>query len=79
MRGLFWHQRDMRAIADALGRELTIRPDPMTTTEFLATYPGSAFWFEGRPVIVALGIAVLLATAFGTVLGLMLLTGIAFN
>ena len=79
MRGLFWHERDMRAIADALGHELTIRPDPMTTTEFLAAYPGNAFWFEGRPVILVPGIVVFLAIAFGTLLGLMLLTGIALD
>ena len=76
MRGLFWCERDMRAIADAVDREVDIRPDPLTSKQFLTTYPSSASWFEGRPVLVIAAAVLLLLLSVCTVLGLMALTGI---
>lgn len=78
MRGRFWQESDMQAIADALGKPVTTRPNPLTMRKFLTEYPGCAFWFEGRPtVMVGAGIAAAVA-CLAAVTALMVLTGIGF-
>ena len=75
MRGHYWHLEDLRALADRLGCGGE-RRDPITTEEFFATYPGSAYWFERHPVLrfglAAMGVlaAVLGATALVAAAGM---------
>lgn len=76
MRGTFWTEKSMRAVADSLDRPLTQVREPMTTKEFFAAYPGSAYWFENRPALTALAVVVAFAFALVAVLGLMSLSGI---
>ena len=65
MRGTFWHPGDLTAIANALPVRATVVTEPLGIREFFRTYPGSAYWFENRPVmwIVLLAAAALLALA----------------
>ena len=68
MRGIFWSEADMRAVAAVITRSAAIvldeRTEPITARTFFAEYPGSAYWFENRPaIIVAAVIVTLLAAA----------------
>ena len=65
MRGSFWHTDDLNAIADALPVTPTFVQEPMSIREFYRTYPGSAYWFQNRPAlwIVVIALAVVLAVA----------------
>ncbi len=76
MRGIFWSEKSMRAVATAIDRPLTHHPDPITTKEFFDTYPGSAYWFEDRPALVVLAVVTVFAVSLGAVLTLMSLSGI---
>ncbi|MCU1556149.1 MAG: hypothetical protein JWN09_144 [Microbacteriaceae bacterium] len=75
LRGIFWTEESMRVIADSIGGDLELPPEAMTSAEFFDRYAGSAYWFENRPVVAGVGIAVLLAVCVGVVLGLMRLLG----
>ena len=74
MRGNYWHERDLVALANAL----PVRPErvrePMTIHDFFRLYPGSAFWFErsraAKAVLITL--AVVLGSAFVAAVMLML-------
>ncbi|MFC0681937.1 hypothetical protein ACFFGH_29230 [Lysobacter korlensis] len=48
MRAHYWHMSDLRTLADRLG-SAGDRREPLTTEEFFAAYPGSAYWFERHP------------------------------
>lgn len=63
MRGNFWHPGDLRAIADALPVAVKVISEPMSMDEFYRNFPGSAYWFEHRPIlrVVAIIAGVLLA------------------
>jgi hypothetical protein len=65
MRGNFWHAGDLRAVADALPVPATIVHEPISSREFYRNYPGSAYWFEDKPVlwigVVALALAMVVA------------------
>jgi hypothetical protein len=75
MRGNFWPPGDLRRVADALPAPTTVATEPMTVTEFFAAYPGSAYWFEGRPWLVVAILTVVTAAAIGAVIWLMQLLG----
>jgi len=76
MRGNFYQDGDLQAIAAALPVKANVSPEPIGLTEFFRTYPGSAYWFEHRPilriVVVAAALVLSLATAawIMTILGL---------
>ena len=67
MRGSFWSADDLAAVADALPVPTTTVHEPMSIREFYRTYPGSAYWFQNRPalwiVVVALAVAAAVAVA----------------
>lgn len=65
MRGNFWHERDLRALAAALPCAVEVAREPVSVQDFFLAYPGSAYWFENRrPLLVAiLAVALLLALA----------------
>jgi hypothetical protein len=62
MRGNFWHQGDLAAIAAALPVATTVVKEPISIREFFRLYPGSAYWFENNP-LVRVGVVVLAVLA----------------
>jgi hypothetical protein len=75
LRGTFWHAEDLTALTDALPVAARVATEPMSHAEFFAAYPGSAYWFENRPWLMAgLLVAVILASV-GVAVGVMVLLG----
>jgi hypothetical protein len=76
MRGSFYHPGALQEIAAALPVKAETTSEPIGITEFFRTYPGSAYWFEHRPILrvavfaVALAIAVAVAAWVMTILGM---------
>lgn len=71
LRGVFWTEESIRAVAVALGTPLVEAEDPMTSKQFFEQYAGSAYWFENRRGL-AIGVIALAGLAcMGLVLGLM--------
>lgn len=68
MRGNFWPPGALERVAAALPVEPRVARETVSMREFFHAYPGSAYWFENRPVLVgtliagaaAVGISVLL-------------------
>ena len=75
LRGIFWTEESMRAVVDSIGGAAELPSEAMTSAEFFERYSGSAYWFENRPLVAGIAIAVLLAGCVGVVLGLMHLLG----
>lgn len=76
MRGSFYHDGDLPKIAAALPVKPDVVAEPIGLTEFFRSYPGSAYWFEHRPILrvvvfaVALGAALVIAAWVMTILGM---------
>jgi hypothetical protein len=68
LRGTFWHAGDLKKIADALPVPVQVAREPLSYPEFFAAYPGSEYWFENRPWL----LAALLVTAAIVCVGLIL-------
>lgn len=75
LRGVFWHAGDLEKVAAALPVPVTIAPEPIAVSEFFENYPGSAYWFENRPWLVATLLVLVLAAAVGVTVGTMTLLG----
>jgi hypothetical protein len=79
MRGNFYQEGDLERIAAALPVPATVSSEPIPLNEFFRSYPGSAYWFEHRPIlrgvifaaalIAALAIAAWVMTILGMPLG----------
>lgn len=63
MRGNFYLDGDLQRIASALPVSTRVTGDPIAIGEFFRTYPGSAYWFEHRPVLRAVVFALALVAA----------------
>ncbi len=71
MRGNFWRDDDLRALAAALPVPLEEVHDAMSARDFFRAHPGAAYWFEHRrPVQVAV-VAVALLLALAAAVGIM--------
>ncbi len=76
MRGNFYGDGDLKAIAAALPVPAQTASEPIGISEFFRAYPGSAYWFEHRPIlrIVVFTVSLLLALAIAawvmTILGM---------
>lgn len=76
MRGSFYEDGALPAIAAALPVKADVIEEPIGITEFFRTYPGSAYWFEHRPIlrivvfVVALVLALAIAAWVMTILGM---------
>jgi hypothetical protein len=75
LRGTFWAAGDLERVAAALPAPVTVAPEPMALEEFFEAYPGSAYWFENRPWVVAAILLVVAAAAVGIAIGVMTLIG----
>lgn len=75
LRGTFWHPGDLAKIAEALPVPARIGTEPMSYPEFFAAYPGSAYWFENRPWLMAALVAAVVAACVGIAVGVMTLLG----
>jgi len=63
MRGNYYPDGALKAIAAALPVKVQVVSEPIGITEFFRTYPGSAYWFEHRPILWIVVVAVSLAAA----------------
>jgi hypothetical protein len=76
MRGNFYRDGDLKAIAAALPVPAQTASEPIGITEFFRAYPGSAYWFEHRPILrivvftVSLVLALAIAAWVMTILGM---------
>jgi len=75
LRGTFWHAHDIAKVTDALPVSARTAPEPMSAPEFFAAYPGSAYWFENRPWLIAGLLALVIAACIGAVVLIMVLLG----
>lgn len=46
LRGGYWHERDLTALAAALSVETHTHPTPLAGADFFEQYPRSRYWFE---------------------------------
>ncbi len=76
LRGTFWHARDLAKVAEVLPVSPRIVPEPMSYPEFFAAYPGSAYWFENRPWLIAALVGVVAAACIAVAVAVMTLLGI---
>lgn len=71
LRGNYWHPGDLRKVASALPVTATVIREPMSLKEFYTAYPGAAYWFEDRPVLMALILAGVIAVCIAVAVGVM--------
>jgi len=75
LRGSFWHAGDLAKVTDSLPVPARIVTEPMSFPEFFAAYPGSAYWFENRPWLMAGLLAAVILACVAIVVGVMILLG----
>ncbi|HEX7834940.1 MAG TPA: hypothetical protein VF479_05670 [Pseudolysinimonas sp.] len=75
MRGNFYQPGDLKALAAALPVAPQVVSEPIGIGEFFRTYPGSAYWFEHRPVLWIVVFAVSLAVALAVAAWVMTILG----
>lgn len=75
LRGTFWHAGDLKKIADALPVPARVAHEPLSYPEFFLAYPGSAYWFENRPWLIAGLLAVVIIAFIGVMVAVMILLG----
>jgi hypothetical protein len=75
MRGIYWTLDDMRSVVVALDASPSLPIETMTTEEFFTRYPGSAYWFERRPLFRVLVAIAGFAVGAAAILGIMRLLG----
>ena len=75
MRGHFWTEEDMHSVANYLDVTLELPQEAMTSQEFFKRYEGSAYWFENRPILAMVMVAIAIGLCVAIVLGLMRLIG----
>lgn len=75
LRGNFWHAQDLTTLTEALPVPAHVATEPMSLPEFFAAYPGSAYWFENRPWLMAGLLAIVIAACIGIGVAIMVLLG----
>ena len=76
MRGNFWASGDLERVAAALPVPAIVASEPIPLDEFFGAYPGSAYWFENRPVLVGTILLVAIALGLATAAYVMTVLGI---
>jgi hypothetical protein len=51
MRGQFWNDADITRLVEGINRPTTREHEALSEIEFFDTYPGSAYWFERKPIL----------------------------
>jgi len=67
MRGQFWSRSSMLAVSETLDIALEQLTDDVSKAELLASHPGLLYWFERRPILVAVILTSALAVGVGLV------------
>jgi hypothetical protein len=75
MRGSFYYPGDLPKIAAALPVTPDVVSEPIGLSEFFRAYPGSAYWFEHRPILRIVAFAVGLAGALAIAAWVMTILG----
>lgn len=75
MRGQIWTEEAMHSVANCLDATLEQPQEAMTSQEFFTRYEGSAYWFENRPILAIVMVAIAIGLCVAIVLGLMRLLG----
>ena len=75
MRGNYYEPGELPALAAALPVAPQVVSEPIGITEFFRTYPGSAYWFEHRPVLWVVVFAVSLVIAIAATAWIMTVLG----
>jgi hypothetical protein len=77
MRGSYWSTEAMRSVISALDVTPALPAEVMTRTEFFASFPGAAYWFERRRWLFWTIVACVIVVGAGLVLELVSLAGLA--
>ncbi len=75
MRGVFWTLESMRAVIASIDVPAVSHRESMSMREFFTRYPGAAYWFENRPVLLTVATVGILAVVGALVLLLVTLVG----
>jgi len=75
MRGNFYGDGDLKAIAAALPVKAQVVAEPIGIAEFFRAYPGSAYWFDHRPILWIVVVVVSLAVALAGAAWVMTILG----
>ena len=75
MRGIYWTLDDMRSVVVALDASPSLPIETMTAEEFFTRYPGSAYWFEERPLFRVLVVIAGFVVGAAAILGIMRVLG----
>ncbi len=75
MRGTYWTLDDMRSVVAALDASPSLPIETMTAEEFFSRYPGSAYWFERRPLFRVLVVIAGFLVGAAAILGIMRVLG----
>jgi len=78
LRGNFWPEGTLARVAAALPVPATVVTEPIDLGDFFGRYPGSAYWFENRPAVFAIGIALGAAAVVALAAGAVMLSGEPF-
>ncbi|PJJ71100.1 hypothetical protein CLV46_0637 [Diaminobutyricimonas aerilata] len=76
LRGHYWHADDLRRLAAATGAPVETDDEAISEKEFFARFPGSAYWFDGRPWLRVVLIAAALLVSVAVVAFLMNAVGV---
>lgn len=79
MRGAFWTDAAIHRVAETIGVPVALFPEPITSRDFFATYPGSAYWFEHRPALAVGTVVAVFVLSLAVVIALMNLAGIPIS
>ncbi|MEO6116803.1 MAG: hypothetical protein ABIP33_10490 [Pseudolysinimonas sp.] len=75
MRGTYWSTDDLMAVANALPVTPTLVQEPIGIREFYRTYPGSAYWFQNKPALWIVLVAIALVGVVAVVTWVMTVLG----
>lgn len=71
MRGNFWRDDDLRALAAALPVPVEEAPEALASRDFFRSYPDAAYWFEQRKPLQVAVVTVLLLAALAVAVWVM--------
>jgi len=76
MRGAFWTAEAMHEVADHLEPIVAVHSEAMTAKEFHQRFPGAAYWFEDRPLVMGVIIGVITIIVLAVIFALSAFVGL---